>query len=173
MENKMITIKATTSIPVGLNVPTHNFIRQWNGYGTSHKVPFDTLEEIYYDAGAQYLFKHGYLEITDKDARVALGLDGVIEDENGKEVEVTVKILKPIEQTRALRVTPFAEFKKLVDELPEAQIQELVQKAIQLKISDMNKLEYLGKAANVDLMEHVRELRKDEDEEKTAKKESK
>lgn len=163
MENKLVIVKSATSTPVGLKVPTHNFSRQWTGYGMTHKIPLSTLEEIYYDAGAKYLFENGYLEILDKEAKVALGLE---EEGDNNEVEERVLILSPVKQNALLKKADFDEFKETVDSLKEGQIQELVKRAIDSKVSDMNKLKYLGDKAKVDLVEYIRELEREQEEDK-------
>lgn len=152
MENKLVTIKSTISAPVGLIVPSHNFKRQWTGANTVHKIPFGTLQEIYYDPGAQYLFNSGILAIDDMDVKIALGME-----EEGTVEPTKVIALTPARQNFLLRKADAKEFEDALEELSKEQIDELAKKATLLKIADMNKLKALGDKTKTDLISFIRE----------------
>ena len=64
MEN-MVSIKSTVKALVSINVPTLNLRRSWPKKGAVQKIPFDVLEQAYFEPGVEYLFKTGVLYIED------------------------------------------------------------------------------------------------------------
>ena len=159
MESK-VKIKNLISSRVVLMAPEINLKRVWEKKGVVRTIPFEQLQEAYYNPGVEALFLDGVLGIDDMKIKVALGL----EDESSEEPERVIT-LDDKQRERYLTVLPLHEFKQKVKELPKEQIRELASYAIEHELVDINKVDILNKLADIDVMSAIK-LNRDNNETK-------
>lgn len=146
MEN-MVNIKSTVKALVSINVPTLNLRRSWPKKGAIQKIPFDVLEQAYFEPGVEYLFKTGVLYIEDMEVKRALGLED-------PEAEVPTAIIDLTEDymKKLLIATPLKDFREEVEKLSHEQIKELVQFAVEIGVTDYHRCKLLQEKTGFDVM---------------------
>ena len=146
MEN-MVNIKSTVKALVSINVPTLNLRRSWPKKGAIQKIPFDVLEQAYFEPGVEYLFKTGVLYIEDMEVKRALGL----EDPETK-VPTAIIDLTDDYMKKLLTATPLKDFREEVEKLSHEQIKELVQFAVEIGVTDYHRCKLLQEKTGFDVM---------------------
>ena len=126
MEN-MVNIKSTVKALVSINVPTLNLRRSWPKKGAIQKIPFDVLEQAYFEPGVEYLFKTGVLYIEDMEVKRALGLEDPEAEAPTAIIDLTEDYMKKL-----LTATPLKDFREEVEKLSHEQIKELVHFAVEI-----------------------------------------
>lgn len=161
MEN-MVNIKSTVKALVSINVPTLNLRRSWPKKGAIQKIPFDVLEQAYFEPGVEYLFKTGVLYIEDMEVKRALGLED-------PEAEVPTAIIDLTEDymKKLLTATPLKDFREEVEKLSHEQIKELVQFAVEIGVTDYHRCKLLQEKTGFDVMKAAI-VRKEEEAETAA-----
>lgn len=146
MEN-MVNIKSTVKALVSINVPTLNLRRSWPKKGAIQKIPFDVLEQAYFEPGVEYLFKTGVLYIEDMEVKRALGLED-------PEAEVPTAIIDLTEDymKKLLTATPLKDFREEVEKLSHEQIKELIQFAVEIGVTDYHRCKLLQEKTGFDVM---------------------
>ena len=162
MENKQVTLTNTVEAVVGIDVPDLHLKRLWERKGAKKKIPFDVLQEAFYDPSVEYLLREGILYIDDLDVKIALGL----EDEDAKEpgAQLKIQLLKDEEINRILTVMPMYEFKDKIKTLTKEQVQSVITYAIEHEVSNYEKCEFLKEFAGVDIINTIRLNRQDKEE---------
>ena len=74
-EKKKVNIKSETLGRVGINLPDLKLKRTWEKKGVVRQIPFEDLQQAYYEPGVEYMFKEGMLSIDDMEVKKALGLE--------------------------------------------------------------------------------------------------
>ena len=155
MEDK-VKVKSLISHRVVLSVPDMRLNRVWEKKGTVRTIPFDVLEEAFYDPGVQALFTNGILGIDDMDVKKRLG----IEPEDATE-PVNVVALDDAQMLRYLTVLPIHEFREKINELPIEQVYELIRYAIEHEIANFEKAEMLKQLTGIDIISAIKLNRDD------------
>lgn len=153
MENKQVTLTSTVEAVVGIDVPDLHLKRLWERKGAKKKIPFDVLQEAFYDPSVEYLLREGILYIDDLDVKIALGL----EDEDAKEpgAQLKIQLLKDEEINRILTVMPIYEFKEKIKSLTKEQVQAIITYAIEHEVTSYEKCEFLKEFAGIDIIKTV------------------
>ena len=153
MENKQVTLTSTVEAVVGIDVPDLHLKRLWERKGAKKKIPFDVLQEAFYDPSVEYLLREGILYIDDLDVKIALGL----EDEDAKEpgAQLKIQLLKDEEINRILTVMPMYEFKEKMKALTKEQVQAVITYAIEHEVTSYEKCEFLKEFAGIDIIKTV------------------
>ena len=146
MEN-MVNIKSTVKALVSINVPTLNLRRSWPKKGAIQKIPFDVLEQAYFEPGVEYLFKTGVLYIEDMEVKRALGLEDPEAEAPTAIIDLTDDYMKKL-----LTATPLKDFREEVEKLSHEQIKELVQFAVDLGVTDYHRCKLLQEKTGFDVM---------------------
>lgn len=155
MEDK-VKVKSLISHRVVLSVPDMRLNRVWEKKGTVRTIPFDVLEEAFYDPGVQALFTNGILGIDDMDVKKRLG----IEPEDATE-PVNIVALDDAQMLRYLTVLPIHEFREKINELPIEQVYELIRYAIEHEIANFEKAEMLKQVTGIDIISAIKLNRDD------------
>ena len=148
--NKKIEIISTVNAEVGMHLPELRVNRTWAKKGAKQALDFDLLQEALYDPGVENLFKSGVLYIEDMEVKIALGL----EPYEAKQPE-NIIILNETQQKRYLTVAPVHEFKEILTKISKEQAKELVDMAIKLKVTDLEKTKLLKEATEIDVMKAI------------------
>lgn len=146
MEN-MVNIKSTVKALVSINVPTLNLRRSWPKKGAIQKIPFDVLEQAYFEPGVEYLFKTGVLYIEDMEVKRALGLEDPEAEAPTAIIDLTDDYMKKL-----LTATPLKDFREEVEKLSHEQVKELVQFAVDLGVTDYHRCKLLQEKTGFDVM---------------------
>lgn len=151
MEDNKVIVKCTVNHMVSVNVPSVPFKREWIGKDATQKIDKEILEQIMYDPGVKYMFDNGLLYIEDMSVKQELGL----EPEDAEE-PVNIIILTDKQKRNILINVSFDEFKDWVDKLSVDQTIELAQYAIDNKILDIERDEYIKDKCGRDIITAVR-----------------
>lgn len=161
MEN-MVNIKSTVKALVSINVPTLNLRRSWPKKGAVQKIPFDVLEQAYFEPGVEYLFKTGVLYIDDMAVKQALGLEAPDVEEPTAIIDLTEEFMKKL-----LTGTALKDFREEVEKLSHEQIKELVNYAVEIGVTDYHRCKILQDKTGFDVM-RAAVARKEEEAENAA-----
>lgn len=161
MEN-MVNIKSTVKALVSINVPTLNLRRSWPKKGAVQKIPFDVLEQAYFEPGVEYLFKTGVLYIDDMAVKQALGLEAPDAEEPTAIIDLTEEFMKKL-----LTGTALKDFREEVEKLSHEQIKELVNYAVEIGVTDYHRCKILQDKTGFDVMKAA-VARKEEETENAA-----
>lgn len=161
MEN-MVNIKSTVKALVSINVPTLNLRRSWPKKGAVQKIPFDVLEQAYFEPGVEYLFKTGVLYIDDMAVKQALGLEAPDAEEPTAIIDLTEEFMKKL-----LTGTALKDFREEVEKLSHEQIKELVNYAVEIGVTDYHRCKILQDKTGFDVM-RAAVARKEEEAENAA-----
>jgi hypothetical protein len=161
MEN-MVNIKSTVKALVSINVPTLNLRRSWPKKGAVQKIPFDVLEQAYFEPGVEYLFKTGVLYIEDMAVKQALGLEAPDAEEPTAIIDLTEEVMKKL-----LTGTALKDFREEVEKLSHEQIKELVNYAVEIGVTDYHRCKILQDKTGFDVM-RAAVARKEEEAENAA-----
>ena len=145
MENT-ISIKSTIKALVSINVPSLNLRRSWAKKGAIQKIPFDVLEQAYFEPGVEYLFKTGVLYIEDKEAKIALGLEDP-EAETPAIVDLTDDYMKKL-----LTGTSLKDMRETLETLSHEQLIELAHYAVEIGVTDFQRCKLLKDKTDIDVM---------------------
>jgi hypothetical protein len=153
-----VEVKSLVSSTVLLTVPELRLRREWEKKGAKKLIPFDQLEEAMYSPGVEALFRDGALGIDDMEVKIALGLE-----EEGTTVPTNIIALDDAQRERYLRNMPIAEFRQSIQKLPNEQLIELANYAIEKQIADFDKAELLLKLTDIDILSAIKLNRDDKE----------
>lgn len=150
MENKnYVLVKNMTNHGVSVSKPELGFRREWGGNMTQ-KIDRETLEQLMFDNGFNYMIQSGMLYIEDMEVKKELGIepDDAIEP-------VNVIVLTDAERKEFLTSMSLATFKERCAELPATQLNSLVEYAIENKLMDLGKSRYLKNRTGRDIIKSI------------------
>ena len=150
MENK-VKIENLISSRVILSMPELRLKRVWEKKGAIKTIPFEQLEEAMYEPGVEALFREGTLGIDDMEVKIALGLE-----EEGTKEPTNIIALDDAQRERYLKNMPMVDFRQKVKELPQEQLIELANYAIEKEIADFDKSELLLKLTDIDILSAIK-----------------
>ena len=162
METK-VKVKSLISSRVLLSVPELRLKREWEKKGAVKIIPFEQLEEAMYSPGVEALFTEGALGIDDMEVKIALGLE-----EEGTVEPTKIVGLDDAQRQRYLKNMPMPEFRKEVVKLPQEQLIELANYAIEHEMADFDKAELLLKLTDIDILSAIKLNRDNKEEVKEA-----
>ena len=153
-----INVICTVNHSVSINVPAVMFQCEWLGKGDTRKINMDTLEQIMFDPGVKYMFDTGMLYIEEMPIKTELGLEpeGATEPQN-------IIVLNDKQKRNCLIAMPFDKFKEIVDKLSMEQVHELAQYAIDNKMLDYDRDEYIRAKCGRDIIATIRLARMNEE----------
>lgn len=146
MANKVKVVNNTTG-NVGYTVPNLHIRRVFRPQQTL-MVTFDELEEGLYEPGIRKLFEVGFLTIEKKEDRIALGL--AIVDEKEAVIE---DVVAPTHEAikAALKNDKYTDFYLLMKDAPSGTLSLVVDYAIELEITDTQKLKLIKEKTGSDI----------------------
>lgn len=157
MENK-VNVKCMVNHAVGINVRSIPFRCEWIGKGAERKIDRDILEQIMYDPGVRYMFESGMLYIEEMETKQELGL----EPEEAEE-PVNIIILTDKQKRNCLINMPYNDFTSVVDKLSIEQLNELVDYAVENKLIDFERDEYIKNKCGRDIINTIRLMRENKE----------
>ena len=151
MINNKVPVVCTVNHPVSIYVSSIPFKREWMGKGSTQNIDMEILEQIMYDPGVSYMFNSGILYIEELQTKKDLGL----EPENATK-PTNIIILTDKQKRECLVSMPFDKFKKTVDKLSIDQISELAQYAIDNRLVDIDRDDYIKEKCGRDIYNTIR-----------------
>ncbi len=151
MSERRVKVASRVKGIITLSNPDIRFRREWLKKGQVVTLPFDILQDMIYEDGVKAMFDQGILEIIDKADRVALGL----EEDSGEEGIKAPKFVTENQMLATLVTGTVPELKKLMDEMPRAQLEELVELAVEKEITSMDKVDAIEKKTGKNVIKLV------------------
>lgn len=145
-----VKIISMTGHRVGVTVPEMRFSRTWPAKGSAITVEKEILEDLMYDPGFKYMIESGMLYIEDLEVKKELGL----EPEDAKE-PVNIIVLSDEERRKYLTVYSFMAFKEKVSKLSYEQVMALADYAIENKLVDIDKCNYIKTICGRDIIRSI------------------
>ena len=161
METRMVKLRNTTAQTVTIYSPAYNVKRTFPGKGAVQVLPFDTVEQLLWDNGFQYMIKSGQLYIDDMQTKIDLGL----ENPDAK-VPTNIKVLTPEQILTLLKVRTVEKFKKEVSTISVEQCNEIVKYAVENNLVDNDKVNYLKERTGKDVIAMIARKRLEAEAEK-------
>lgn len=155
MADRSITITSLNNGRVVLYEPYVRLNIAWEKKGVKRKVSLEKLKEAIWTPGVAALFTDGFLMIDEADAAnllVELGL----EEEGTAPEEKNILILTDAQRKRLLSTAPLSEFKETFNKLGLEQRQQLADFAIENKLIDFDKCDYIKNGIGTDVISAVR-----------------
>lgn len=146
-----VEVKCMVNHGVSIRVPALGFYREWLGKDATQKIDKDTLEQLMYDPGVKYMFDNAILYIEDLPTKQEIGLEpeDVTQPTN-------IIVLNDKQRRECLIKMPFKTFKETVDKLSVDQVVELAQYAIDNKLIDYDRDEYIKSKCGRDIINTIR-----------------
>lgn len=135
-----VNVTSMTIGEVSVFDPSIPFRVSWPAKGSTRPIEEETLEQLMYNAGFEYMIKTGMLYIEDMEEKKKLG----IEPEDATE-PVNVIPLTDIDKKKYMSYGN-DKFKEILKKLSIEQISDLADYAIEHEIADFEKSEILKKA---------------------------
>lgn len=159
-----VIVKSMVKAVVVMNVPTLNIKRTWLKKGAIQRIPKEILEQAIYDPGVEYLFKTGILYIDDMQTKIDLGLE---EPETTEPTNVIV--LDNEAAKKLLTATPLKEYRETINKLSHEQLVELANTAVELEVTDYQRLNLLKQKTDIDVFKVVLANKEDKEKEEAEK----
>lgn len=153
-----VNVKCTVNHQVGINVREIPFRRDWIGKDSVQKIEKEILEQVMFDPGVKYMFDNGILYIEDMDVKKELGLEP-----QDAVTPVNIIVLNDKQKRECLIKLSFENFKAKVDQLSRDQVNELAQYAIDNKLIDFERDEYIKQKCGRDIISSIRLMAQDQE----------
>ena len=161
METRMVRLRSTVAKTTSIYDPAHGVKRIFPGKGAVQMLPYDTVEQLLWDNGFQYMIKTGQLYIDDMQTKIDLGLESP-----ETKVPTNIKVLTPEQILTLLKVRSYDEFVKEMNTVSIEQAKEVVKYAVEHNLIDNEKVDYLKKRTGKDVIAMIARKRLEADAEK-------
>lgn len=148
----MSLVKITNMVnnSVSVAIPELNFKRTWPRKGSVISIDLEKLKEMQYDPGFEYMLREGILYIEDMEAKKELGLEP--EDASAPE---NIIVLTEKQQKEYMTELEQKDFEEKVSKLSLEQVQSLADYAVNNKLSDMDKCNFLKELCGRDIIQSI------------------
>lgn len=148
----MSLVKITNMVnnSVSVAIPELNFKRTWPRKGSVISIDLEKLKEMQYDPGFEYMLREGILYIEDMEAKKELGLEP--EDASAPE---NIVVLTEKQQKEYMTELEQKDFEEKVSKLSFEQVQSLADYAVNNKLSDMDKCNFLKELCGRDIIQSI------------------
>ena len=161
---RMVMVTNMMDSRVGISDPSTGLRRRWEKRGQTLPIPFDALQNVLWQDGVRRMFTDGILYIKNMEDKKALGLEP-----QEAEGPTNIIALDDVQMRELLTVKPIAVFKKEISQLPDVQIDNLIDFAISNKIINAEKCSILKQVTGRDIIAAVGRQQQIEEEEKAEK----
>lgn len=146
-----INVKSLAIGEVSVFQPSIPFKASWPSKGSTRQIDEEVLEQLMYIPGFEYMINNGILYIEDMDAKKKLG----IEPEDAT-TPVNVIVLTDADKRKYMVNYDFNKFKEQVKKLGYEQVRDLAEFAIQNKLTDFEKSEFIKEICGKDIIQAIR-----------------
>jgi hypothetical protein len=154
-----INVKSLAIGEVSVFQPSIPFKASWPSKGSTRQIDEEVLEQLMYIPGFEYMINNGILYIEDMDAKKKLG----IEPEDAT-TPVNVIVLTDADKRKYMVNYDFNKFKEQVKKLGYEQVRDLAEFAIQNKLADFEKSEFIKEICGKDIIQAIRLSSKNKEE---------
>lgn len=168
MSERMVLVKNMIDSRVGVADATTGLKRRWERRGQTLPIPFNVMEQLLWQDGFRRMIDQGYLYIENMKDKQDLGLEPMEATQ-----PVNIIALSETQMSELLKSKPIEVFKREVSNLPDAQIDNLIDYAISHNIVDSQKCSLLKQITGRDIIKAIakkEEIKAIEEEEKTQNK---
>lgn len=154
-----INVKSLAIGEVSVFQPSIPFKASWPSKGSTRQIDEEVLEQLMYIPGFEYMINNGILYIEDMDTKKKLG----IEPEDAT-APVNVIVLTDADKRKYMVSYDFNKFKEQVKKLGYEQVRDLADFAIQNKLADFEKSEFIKEICGKDIIQAIRLSSKNKEE---------
>ena len=154
-----INVKSLAIGEVSVFQPSIPFKASWPSKGSTRQFEEEVLEQLMYTPGFEYMINNGILYIEDMNAKKKLG----IEPEDAT-APVNVIVLTDADKRKYMVNYDFNKFKEQVKKLGYEQVRDLAEFAIQNKLADFEKCEFIKEICGKDIIQAIRLSSKNKEE---------
>lgn len=151
-----------TSLAIGevsVFQPSIPFKASWPSKGSTRQIDEEVLEQLMYTSGFEYMINNGILYIEDMNVKKKLG----IEPEDAV-TPVNVIVLSDADKHKYMVNYDLNKFKEQVKKLGYEQVRDLAEFAIQNKLADFEKCEFIKEICGKDIIQAIRLSSKNKEE---------
>ena len=151
-----------TSLAIGevsVFQPSIPFKASWPSKGSTRQIDEEILEQLMYTSGFEYMINNGILYIEDMNVKKKLG----IEPEDAV-APVNVIVLTDADKRKYMVNYDLNKFKEQVKKLGYEQVRDLAEFAIQNKLADFEKCEFIKEICGKDIIQAIRLSSKNKEE---------
>ena len=151
-----------TSLAIGevsVFQPSIPFKASWPSKGSTRQIDEEVLEQLMYTSGFEYMINNGILYIEDMSVKKKLG----IEPEDAV-TRVNVIVLTDADKRKYMVNYDLNKFKEQVKKLGYEQVRDLAEFAIQNKLADFEKCEFIKEICGKDIIQAIRLSSKNKEE---------
>ena len=151
-----------TSLAIGevsVFQPSIPFKASWPSKGSTRQIDEEILEQLMYTPGFEYMINNGILYIEDMTVKKKLG----IEPEDAV-APVNVIVLTDADKRKYMVYYDLNKFKEQVKKLGYEQVRDLAEFAIQNKLADFEKCEFIKEICGKDIIQAIRLSSKNKEE---------
>lgn len=164
MAERMVVLKSMVNGTVSVNYPQYGINRRWSKMGQPIPVPFAIVEQCLYENGFRRMIDSGILYIESMEDKIELGLEPA-----DAEKPENIIVLNEKEIEDLLRNAKLEEFIERTRNIPRAQMDNLIDYAIQHEIVIMDKANYIKELTGRDILAAVSRKQQVEEAERRAK----
>ena len=151
-----------TSLAIGevsVFQPSIPFKASWPSKGSTRQIDEEVLEQLMYTSGFEYMINNGILYIEDMNVKKKLG----IEPEDAV-TPVNIIVLTDADKRKYMVNYDLNKFKEQVKKLGYEQVRDLAEFAIQNKLADFEKCEFIKEICGKDIIQAIRLSSKNKEE---------
>lgn len=150
MSERMVILKSMVNGTVSVNYPQYNINRRWSQTGQPVAIPFHTVEQCLWENGFRRMIDSGILYIESMQDKIDLGLEPADATEPVNIIALTQNQIDSLLKTASLD-----EFKETLLKLPRAQVDNLVEYAVEKEIVVMDKAAFVKELTGKDILASV------------------
>ena len=152
--DKKIKVVSTVDYNVGLFVPEINLVRNFSKEGASYLIDSELLAEALNYPGVRAIFDDGLLIIPEENDRIELGLQAEGDGDIYK-----IKMMGKEDFLTLLEAGTLEELKDIVQYMSREQIERLAYIAIENKVMDYNKINFIKSISGIDILECIKNMK--------------
>lgn len=162
-KNGKVIFQSMCASTLVVHEPAFSVHVEFPGRGSVQAIPMETVRQLLWRQGFKNMITSGLLYINDMEDKIELGL----EDPDTK-VPTKIKVFTPEQILTLLKVKSYDEFVKEVESAPIEQANAIVDYAVEHSILDAQKIEFLKKVTNRDVIQLLNRKRMNEEAERLA-----
>ncbi len=158
---RMVAIKNMIESQISVRDMSIGINRRWQRRGQVIPLPYETVEQLLWQDGFRRMIDQGILYIESLKDKQDLGLEPINTDKPVNIIALTEPEIKSL-----LTEVPVTVFRKRLSQLPDIQIDNIIDYAIANKIINLEKIQILKEITNRDILEGISKKSELEAEEK-------
>lgn len=161
MATRMVILKNMIDAQISVKDPAVGVNRKWQRRGQSLPVPFEQVEQLLWTDGFRRMIDQGILYIESMKDKQDLGLEPMEATKPENIIALSEQQIKSL-----LTEAPFTVFKKEISQLPDTQIDSVIDYAISHQIVDTAKCQVLKDITKRDILGAISRKQQMEEEDK-------